>query len=237
MIIKPDRQLFDVYRNDYLNTYYDPYQGWGSQGLCTCQGYLGLKGYFAYRSQIDPMWYELDRCAYNNQLDNYCISNYDVAQSRVIRHSNSVCGQPRDCPYALSTWSVQKRTACDTVQNNYFRARMELEEKYLIKQRLQERIGRFRYDTFMGYCDGPGSSNYLGITRQIRMKPTWQTVCPPTICGPGSYMKPDCTCTWPDEDPCNACPDGTRCQRFPEPMCIDCECGFCDSGGNSCCSR
>lgn len=59
--------------------------------------------------------------------------------------------------------------------------------------------------------------------------------CPPMTCSEGTYLKTDCTCTFPDEDPCNACPEGTRCQRWPEPMCIDCSCGFCDNTGGSCC--
>lgn len=235
MIIKPSRQVFETYRYDYLNTQFSETAGWGGRGLCTCAGYLGLKGYFAYRAQIDPMWVRLDRCTYNNQLDNHCVSSMDASSSVVVRHSPTVCGEPRSCPYSLSNWSTEKKTACSTIQNNYMRARFELEQRYLIKERVQEPFGRYRYDTFRGYCDGPGSSNYMGITKQIRLKPSWQTLCPPTICGPGSYMKPDCTCTFPSEDPCNACPTGTRCQRYPVLMCVDCGCGFCDLGGSSCC--
>ena len=235
MIVKPSRQVFETYKTDYLSTPYDPAGGWNNYGICTCQGYIGLKGYFAYRAQVDPAWSELDRCTYNNQLDDYCISTIDASRSKVVRHSGTVCGHPRDCPYSLSTWNTAKKTACNTIHKNYMLARIELEEKHLVKQVLQERIGRFKHETFMGYCDGPGTTNYLGITRKIRLKPSWQTLCPPTICGPGSYMTPECSCTFPYEDPCNACPSGTRCQRYPVLMCIDCECGFCDSGGNSCC--
>lgn len=60
--------------------------------------------------------------------------------------------------------------------------------------------------------------------------------CPPMNCPEGTFVKQDCTCTLPGEDPCNACPMGTRCQKFPELMCIDCNCGFCDSSGSSCCT-
>ena len=65
-------------------------------------------------------------------------------------------------------------------------------------------------------------------------KPDWQTICPPDQCAEGTMMKPDCTCTVPG-NPCDACPDSTYCQTSPTLMCIDCNCGFCDSGGSECC--
>ena len=69
-----------------------------------------------------------------------------------------------------------------------------------------------------------------------------QVVCPErqdSPCPKGSFVKNDCACTTPDEDPCVACPDGTRCQKemmnLPL-MCIDCTCSFCNVDQESCCS-
>ncbi len=231
MLIKPSRQKFNQYRSEYLNTPYDPIQGWNNQGYNDSRGKLGLKGFFSYQSSTDPSWETLDRCTYNNQLDDYCISTMDIDNSKVIRHSDKVCGNPRDCPYTIPSWSYRKKVACQKCHNNYMRARFDFEERFLVKRRIQERIGRFKYDSILGYCDGPGAKNYLGMTRKIKPKPSWAVVCPPTRCLAGTYLKNDCTCTFPGEDPCNACPTNTRCQTYPELMCIDCNCGFCDYQG------
>ena len=69
-----------------------------------------------------------------------------------------------------------------------------------------------------------------------------QVVCPErqdSPCPEGSFVKNDCSCTTPDEDPCGACPHGTRCQKkmmnLPL-MCIDCTCSFCNVEEEPCCS-
>ena len=81
--------------------------------------------------------------------------------------------------------------------------------------------------------DGDSSYGDRGADEETNEKKELE--CPPMTCPDGTFVKQDCTCTIPDEDPCNACPEGTRCQRFPELMCIDCNCGFCDTKGSSCC--
>ena len=235
MIIKPSNEMFQEYRRDYMSTLYDARRGWNREGHNTFPGSLGLKGYFSYRADHDPAWEELDRCFYNNQLDDECIDKVEVNYVTIIVHSKSVCGEPRDCPYDHPAWSEKKRCACEQAHANYFQQRYDFEQKYFVKPKIQERIGRFKDSSYLGYCTGPGHSNYLSMTSRVLRKPEWQTVCPPMTCPGGTFLKNDCTCTYPDEDPCNACPEGTRCQRWPEPMCIDCNCGFCDSRGDSCC--
>ena len=236
MIIKPSKAKFEYYRDLYLSTPYDPVLGWNSQGHNTCRGKLGLKGFFSYVASVDPTWEELDRCTYNNQLDDVCVFAKDVDDSKVVRHSKTVCGEPRDCPYDHPLWSSKKKEACQKAHANYFKSRIEFEDKHFIKTRTQERIGRFKWKSFLGYCNGPGKSNYLGLSGQIHRKPEWQVVCNNIdVCPPGFYMKNDCTCTQPGEDPCNACPANARCQRTPELRCLDCSCGFCDANGVPCC--
>jgi len=53
-------------------------------------------------------------------------------------------------------------------------------------------------------------------------------------CAYGQYVTPECTCSSAD-DPCEACPSGTKCQLEPALMCIDCGCGFCDDISGDCC--
>lgn len=236
MIIKPSKQKFHQYREMYLKTPYDPQTGWNGEGHNQSKGKLGLKGFFSYLASVDNGWYELDRCTYNNQLDEVCINQVDVNDSKVVRHSKNVCGEPRDCPYDHPLWSAKKKEACQKAHANYFKARHEFETKYFIKNKIQERFGQFKGKSFHGYCTGPGKNKYLGLVDRIKPKPDWQTVCDGLkVCPIGTYMKSDCTCTELDEDPCNACPSNTRCQRSPELMCIDCTCGFCDSQGLACC--
>mmetsp|Transcript_15108 Transcript_15108/g.19155 ORF Transcript_15108/g.19155 Transcript_15108/m.19155 type:complete len:544 (+) Transcript_15108:275-1906(+) len=235
MIIKPSKAKFEEIRQEYLSTPYNATTGWNGEGHNTFDGKLGLKGFFSYKATKDPSWVELDRCTFNNQLDDDCISQLDAADSKVVRHSEYVCGLPRHCPYDHPQWSVEKIQACQSIHEKYFMGRYEFEDKYLRKTRIQERIGQFKPQSFIGYCTGPGQKNYLGMTDQIYPKPDWQIICPPIACPVGTYMKNDCTCTEVTEDPCAACPSNTRCQLYPELRCIDCSCGFCDSTGSSCC--
>jgi hypothetical protein len=234
MMIKPSREKFEEIRQEYMNTPYDPTTGWDGEGHNTFEGKMGLKGFFSYKASKDPKWAELDRCTYNNQLDDACIAEKDVDDSVIVRHSKNVCGEPRDCPYDHPLWSPEKKLACNKSHANYFKARMEFEEKYLLKPKTQERVGQFKDRAFKGYCKGPGKKNYLGMTRAIYRKPEWQVTCDKATCPTGTFLKNDCTCTEPDS-PCDACPENTRCQLTPELQCIDCNCGFCDSAGASCC--
>ena len=234
MIIKPSEEVFEELRQEYMNTKYDHLKGWNNQGFNTFVGKMGLKGFFSYKVTIDDRWEELDRCTYNNEIDDVCIGQIDVNDSKIVRHSKAVCGEPRDCPYDYTLWSLEKKNACQKLHSNYFRARYEFEITFLIKRKIQERFGQFKPESFLGYCKGPGKKNYLGLAKKIYRKPDWQVVCPPMDCPEGTYVTNDCTCTGP-ENPCDACPSNTKCQEIPELRCIDCDCGFCDKSGSSCC--
>ncbi len=174
------------------------------------------------------------------------------------------CGNPRHCPYNNPNWSETKQEECETIHrkckaysldfcNNirynvcltlYFYLhyysdmmfRYISEKKYLNKQKKSQRTGFFKTKSFIGYCHKAGKSGYESMVGIVKVKPDWQTVCPPIVCPSGQYLKPDCTCTSVDEDPCAACPHGTFCQRSPTLMCMDCNCGFCDIGGSACCT-
>ncbi len=235
MILEPSTETFEEIRQEYMSTPYDPVTGWNGEGHNDFDGALGLKGFFSYKASKDSRWKELDRCTYNNQLDDYCIDNIDVNNSKVVRHSKKVCGEPRDCPYDHPSWSDKKKEQCHKAHENYFILREKFQEKFLVKPKVQQPIGLFKTDTFMGYCKGPGKKNYLGLSKAITKTPDWQVVCDErTTCPPGTYKKNDCTCTTPG-NPCDACPSNTRCQIHPELKCIDCNCGFCDGIGTSCC--
>ena len=60
----------------------------------------------------------------------------------------------------------------------------------------------------------------------MEIAPDWVILCDPEPCPVGSYKKNDCSCAQVGEDPYNACPGNTRCQTYPELMCISCDCGF-----------
>lgn len=235
MILKPSEEKYEQFRQEYINTLYDPNTGWGGEGHNTMEGKLGVKGFFSYHASKTTSWKELDRCTYNNELDDECINKIDVEDSKVAKHSKKVCGMPRDCPYDHPMWSFKKRNQCQKLHSRYFKARYEFEKYFLFKNVVQERIGQFKPGSFLGYCKGPGKKNYMKLTNAIEIKPKWQKICPPIECPRGRYVKDDCTCTTRGENPCAACPTGTRCQRYPELRCIDCSCGFCNDKGASCC--
>jgi len=115
-----------------------------------------------------------------------------------VRVYEEVCGNPRTCPYDNPHWSPAKREACAELHRTYFEHRYSFEETYFNKTIIQDRIGMFKAETFLGYCTGPGGDNYLSMTGAIIQKPDWQTVCPPNVCPLGTFMKSDCTCTSPN---------------------------------------
>lgn len=238
MIIQPSMDMYNSLRQAYIDTPYSPTTGWNGEGTTSAdkEKDMGCPGFLAYYASKSDDWQELDRCTYNNELDDECLDQMSILETKVAHHSATVCGKPRDCPYDHPLWSAEKRRQCHQLHRSYFMARFEFESKFLVKEVIQERIGMFKPESFLGYCKGPGKKNYLQMTQAIETKPDWMTICPPLECPPGSYMKKDCTCTFPGQDPCVACPSGTKCQRYPELRCLDCNCAFCDRDAKSCCT-
>jgi len=157
-----------------------------------------------------------------------------VTRPVVARQSTDICGIPTDCPGDDATWTRSQQLACQELHSIHFlnKRRTELG---LDKIEVADLIGQFKPRSFHGYCKGPGAVNYIGLKdTEIAPKPEWQTVCEPMLCPYGSYVTPDCACT-EINDPCSACPSGTRCQTSPVLMCIDCECGLCERYNNACC--
>lgn len=149
--------------------------------------------------------------------------------------SVDICGKPMDCPPDNPTWTRSQQIACQELHSTLFfnKRRAELE---MGKIDVNDLIGQFKPMTFHGYCMGPGPVNYIGFKDgQVAQKEEWQTICEPMTCPYGSFVTPSCECS-PVDDPCAACPSGTRCQMSPTLMCIDCECGTCSNDDSPCCA-
>ena len=90
MIVKPSNEKFQDYRRDYMSTPYMERTGWNGEGHNQFPGNLGLKGYFSYRASHDPSFQELDRCRFNNQLDDECIAQIDCKKDSTSILENTV---------------------------------------------------------------------------------------------------------------------------------------------------
>jgi len=158
-----------------------------------------------------------------------------VTSPVVAKHSTSICGKPTDCPPNDPHWTKSQTIACEEIHSTYFFHKRRAELK-MNKISLSDQIGQYNPRSFHGHCAGPGPQNYLGLkdNSAVTAIPAWQVVCEPMVCPYGSYVTTECTCSLVD-DPCEACPGGTRCQLEPVLMCIDCECGFCGSNNDACC--
>lgn len=249
LIIKPDLDEYSRIVNAYINTTYVEKAGWNrqnttyfegggwnGQGYNNFSGRLGISGFLAYYFDTNPGYMKLDRCIYAHDADDICNSERNVVDSKASKLVTESCGNPRECPYDHPSWTQTKKEQCSSLHKNYYNYRYQFEQKYFNKATKQERIGMFKLDSFLGYCAGAGKKYALPLVGEIIPKPEWQNICPPDVCPQGTFLKPDCTCTEFDEDPCNACPENTYCQREPNLICIDCNCGFCDSGSAACCN-
>lgn len=157
-----------------------------------------------------------------------------VTRPVVARQSTDICGNPTDCPPDYPNWSRSQQLACQQLHSNHFldRRRTELS---MDKIELSALIGQFKPRSFHGYCTAAGPDNYIGLKdTEIVTAPSWQVVCEPMVCPYGSYVTQECTCSNVD-DPCSACPSGTRCQKSPVLTCIDCRCGMCGRYNDACC--
>ncbi len=157
-----------------------------------------------------------------------------VTRPVVARQSTEICGKPTDCPADDPNWYRSQQLACQELHSNHFMDRRRTELTMGIIS-LSDLIGQFKPRSFHGYCTGEGPENYIGLKDKEPVKaPEWQTVCEPMVCPYGSYVTPECTCSVL-ADPCDSCPSGTRCQRYPQLLCIDCQCGVCGGSNDSCC--
>ena len=157
-----------------------------------------------------------------------------VSRPVMAKQSVDICGSPTDCPADDPTWSRSQKLACEELHSIHFldKRRTELA---MNKVEMSDLIGQFKPMSFHGYCKGPGPNNFIGMKDvTTAVKPAWQIVCEPIVCPYGSYVTSSCECS-PVNDPCSACPTGTRCQTSPVLMCIDCECGLCGKNNDSCC--
>lgn len=255
MLIKPSKQEMDNIANLYMSTEYSPTTGWGNSGIGGFPGAMGTSGILTYYySSKTPPPMILDKCHFNNDFEyhldtngvcrdgtgNACPSCQATPPDDVVvaRLTKKVCGKPFECP----DMSSLAGTSCEAFHKKWFQDRVDYEENNLKRGRRADRVGTFGADITLGYCEQQGTQGYkkilpdaesgpLPIPEPETQAPGCQTTCPA-----GQYLKQDCTCS---SDECDACPEGTRCQKKENgapALCIDCECGFCDYAGNACCN-
>ena len=163
---------------------------------------------------------------------------------------DEVCGgMPYDCPSldALDQISGRRGSFCRHVHRQWFDKRKAFEEKHFKNTPGGPKAkadGSFDATITQGYCKQQGQQGYekiipddpLGVEPEAAPSLAGRSLSCSIQCPQGQYLKADCTCT---ADECQACPKGTTCQRSDAthgPLCIDCECGFCDYAGNGCCA-
>eukprot|EP00521_Asterionellopsis_glacialis_P016109 CAMPEP_0195292678 /NCGR_PEP_ID=MMETSP0707-20130614/10488_1 /TAXON_ID=33640 /ORGANISM="Asterionellopsis glacialis, Strain CCMP134" /LENGTH=712 /DNA_ID=CAMNT_0040353203 /DNA_START=27 /DNA_END=2165 /DNA_ORIENTATION=- len=165
-------------------------------------------------------------------------NNVDTTELEVT----GVCEKAYNCP-AEDTSSI-----CEHMYTEWFAKRETYETVHFHKggRRAEKNEGKSpKPGRDKGFCHGTGKESYQKLLPDKTTDPTPKKKEPepmdtsfscPNTCEPGQYLTPDCVCS---SDECDACPEGTRCQPKKDgqpPMCIDCNCGFCDYDGNACCS-
>ena len=138
-------------------------------------------------------------------------------------------------------------TKFQEIAYEWFRKRLDYELYRWEKSTTQTRDGTLQTEVYQGYCTGTGESGYKPMLVDENMD-TWAPADSAILgeflskvscesapaCPVGQYMMMDCGCS---TNPCDACPPGTQCQNVPgyPALCVDCTCGACDAGDQSCC--
>ena len=269
--LKPDEAVFEDMLNKYKTTTFDPNEGWDNSGIAGFPGALGCSGFLSfYYQHTDPSAKVLDKCLYMNgnehhlsNIDGSCRNGqidcstrtidghggpcqdkniYPYADIYVAKLTESGCGKFSKCP---SNENLPHDSLCNKFHNHWANERLDLETNFVHLFPKSDRNGQYKPERNLGYCKGNGKAGY---NKMLKDGPAPAPAPPPaTIIGKEScpnscpedqYLTQDCTCS---SDECDACPDGTRCQKkdaangIPA-MCIDCECGFCNYSNESCCS-
>lgn len=112
LIIKPSMEEFNNIVTTYINTVFDPVLGWNSQGHNGFRGDIGISGFLSWYFANNNAYTELDRCLFAHDADEGCLTTTALDEAKSLKVHNSVCGNPRHCPYDSPEWSEDKRDAC-----------------------------------------------------------------------------------------------------------------------------
>jgi len=242
LAVKPNNETFQEIITMYKQDTFDSETGWSSN-VVNFPGEMGTSGILGHYYKTTGSATILDRCIYGNNAASDC-ADTPFEDIKVARLDKEVCGKPYDCPDLLN---LPEDSLCHKFEEHWFASRETFETDFFHGGPKINKNGDFNKNTTKGYCKKSGRDGYEMMLNpfaqdvsEIKPKPRKKadggnTECTIT-CSQGQYVTPECTCS---TDECDACPKGTRCQRANNgepPLCIDCECGFCDYYGNACCN-
>lgn len=126
VLLKPDANLAANITDVFLNTPYDPVNGWDSSGVGNFDGSLGAQGILThYYQNVEPDKVKiLDHCTYGNDHSGECLNkaNEDVAVGKM-----STCGSPWTCP-DLSGLAPAEKAKCEAFGKYWYETRKDFEE-------------------------------------------------------------------------------------------------------------
>ena len=247
LIIKPSQTEYLAIKDTFINTAYTDANGWGGSGIGAGgpgSGGMGSQGILTYYYEGSPADVtELDKCVYGNDMSAACRTK-NINEVKVAKIGET------DCPPAWKCDDTgEEYQLCKDFHSKWSEKRKDFENMHWKLTPFASRKGTFDTDSFKGYCAANGKASYSNmlewsgepatnvdgvpyIPQEIYQDETL-IGCGVMNCGT-DFVSADCTCV---TDPCDACPEGTRCQNdgINPPMCIDCTCGFCDYDERPCC--
>ena len=244
MIIKPSTDEFTAIKDAYINTPYSETNGWGGSGVMQMWS-RGFLTYYYEHSPTAPSTNILGRCVYANDMSTGCRTT-PFEQVKIAKIGTENCPPAWNCDV-----TGEDHQLCIDYHSRWSQKRKDFESFHWHWQltSFASRKGQYKVDSFEGYCATSGPEGYSKMLSRGD-EPAFnfdgvpyisqEIYQDPVLVGRGSmdcgegYVTPDCTCS---TDPCEACPEGTRCQNEPglPIMCIDCTCGFCDYDERPCC--
>ena len=246
MIIKPSQTEYHAIKDTFINTPYTAETGWGGSGIGSGgpgSHAMGSQGILTYYYEGSPYVTELDKCTYGNDMSSACRTK-NIGEVKVAKIGEA------DCPPAWKCDDTgEEFQLCKDFHSRWSMKRKHFENMHWKLTPFASRKGMFDTEAFKGYCSAKDKSSYhdmLEWNGQSATNDDGVAYIPQEIyqdealigCGTMNcgtdFVSADCTCV---SDPCDACPEGTRCQNdgINPPMCIDCTCGFCDYDDRPCC--
>ncbi len=115
LVVKPSLDEFDKIVSTFISTKFDASEGWNGEGHLGFKGDMGVNGFLSWYFSKDSGYIELDRCQYAHDADEECLSKTPLTEAKGLKIHETICGNPRDCPYSHPNWSEEKKEACATL--------------------------------------------------------------------------------------------------------------------------
>jgi len=181
IVIKPNLDYFEEYRQTILKGHFVPGGGWGGSwgGYFGAQQIQGLCSYF-FENLHSGTEVELNRCIYNSMSDNpkglkrgknpeklmicrdgeaTCEDCRTTSIEKVKSVHFTLCQKPWTCPsYVLD------KGQCAEFHKKWFSIRKDWEESSGLVEKIDSSAVNYRSDIFHGYCKGQGEYAYTKIS-------------------------------------------------------------------------